>query len=103
VNLAKLWLLKNDDEAARLIVTWEEASEWASRQNPPATDEQLHEEWSQLALVDPGDIGKLAPMLFRNGFIGPDGFVAEEALQFLQGLIASMMPTPKRPRSPAEG
>jgi hypothetical protein len=42
--------------------------------------------------VDIDDVTKLAPVLFRNGICGPEGFVDEDARRFIRQRILKALP-----------
>jgi len=81
-NIEALVLLEGDLEAQRLVATWANVQ----------TDDDLsktYDRWSEMSGVDIDDVQRLAPVLFQNGILGPEGFAEERALQFIRARVAS--------------
>lgn len=81
----KLVFLVGDLPAQRLVSAWPDVI--------VADDEaETYERWSEISGVDIDDVLKLAPVLFRNGLVGPDGYVEPLAVQYIANTIGRSMP-----------
>ena len=90
-----LILIEDELDAQKLIVTWGVVG-------PLADDaSEVREVWSETSGVDVEDIERLEPILFRNGILGPGGWVDVEALRYLRARVHAKMP--KVPKDRVDG
>lgn len=81
-----LVLLDGDREAQRLVAVWPRVG---AREHSDETE--LHADWSRASGVFVEDVEKLAPVLFQSEIVGPLGYVAPEALDFIRSQLASKL------------
>lgn len=81
-----LILIEGEVEAMRLVASWPNLSRY------DVSDEELRLAWSEISGVDVEDIERWEPILIRNGILGPEGFVHEQAVAFIRSKVAAKMP-----------
>lgn len=72
-------------DARRLVATWPTVAPHLSDETP---HESMVEIWERVSGVHADDIDRLEQQLFANQLLGPDGFVAPEASDFVAAHIA---------------
>lgn len=81
-----LILIEDELDAQRLIVTWPVVGPLSE------STAEVRDVWAETSGVDIEDIEKWEPILFRNGILGPEGFVDDEALRYLRARVHAKMP-----------
>ena len=81
-----LILIDGEVEAMRLVASWPNLGRY------DVGDDELRIAWSEISGVDVEDIERWEPILVRNGILGPEGFVHEQAVAFIRAKVAAKMP-----------